>query len=152
MKNVLKEDGSINGFFRKKGHGAKKNVVAFSQQCPREMEPDSTGIIILRDRCSVSFWFGIGVNILRSFYLNSSQLKYSVILVSGVQYSDSTLPYITWCSSQQVHSFIPFTCFPHPPHLPSGYHQFAFYSEASGSWFASFFFPLLVCLLNSPYE
>lgn len=57
MKYVLKEDSSINGFFRKKGGDAKKNVAVFNQQCPREMAPDSIGIIILRDRCSALVWF-----------------------------------------------------------------------------------------------
>ena len=35
----------------------------------------------------------------KSFYSNSSQLTYSVVLVSSIQYSDSTLPYNTWCWS-----------------------------------------------------
>jgi len=44
---------------------------------------------------------------------------YNVILVSGVQYSDPTLPYNTWCSSQQVHPLIPITHLTHPPtHCP----------------------------------
>ena len=34
------------------------------------------------------------------------------MLVSGVLYSDATLLYIIWCSSQQVHSFIPIPFLP----------------------------------------
>ena len=61
------------------------------------------------------YWNIIFVN----FYLNSSQLIYSVILVTSVQYNDSALPYITQCSSQ-VPSLIPITYIFHPPaHLPS---------------------------------
>lgn len=74
MKNILKGDGNINGFFRKKGGGAKKNVAVFNQQCPREMEPDSTGILILRDRCFALVWFGFGVNILFEKLLLTFQL------------------------------------------------------------------------------
>ena len=29
---------------------------------------------------------------------NSAELRYRVMLVSSGQYSDSTLPYISWCS------------------------------------------------------
>ena len=46
-------------------------------------------------------------------FLFKFQLTYGVILVSGVQYSDSTLLYNTHCSSQQVYSFFPITFFPH---------------------------------------
>lgn len=55
MKNVLKEGGGISGFFRKEGRGVakKKNLEIFILQCPREMDTDSAGIMILRDRCSV---------------------------------------------------------------------------------------------------
>ena len=42
--------------------------------------------------------------------------------------SDSTPTHNTWCSSQQVHSLIPITCFTHPVHLPSGI------SELSSCW------------------
>ena len=58
---------------------------------------------------------------LLSFYLNSSWLTYSVILVLGIKCSNSALPYNTWCSSQVQllnphHLFHPST----PTHLPSG--------------------------------
>lgn len=33
---------------------AKKNLAVFTQQCPREVDTDSAGIMILRDRRSVS--------------------------------------------------------------------------------------------------
>ena len=48
-------------------------------------------------------------------FLFKFQLVNLVILVSGVRYSDSTLPYNNQCSSQQVHSSIPITYFTHPP-------------------------------------
>lgn len=38
-----------------------------------------------------------------SVYFNSSIVTYGVLLVAGVQHSDSALPYITWCSLQQVY-------------------------------------------------
>ena len=50
-----------------------------------------------------------------NFYLYSSQLTYSAILVSGVEFSDSSLTYNTQCSSQQVPSLIPIS---HLAHLP----------------------------------
>lgn len=42
---------------------------------------------------------------------------FNTVLVSGVQLSDSTFPYITRCSSQQVHSPYPSPTLPipHPP-------------------------------------
>ena len=48
------------------------------------------------------------------FYFSPSYLTYGVILVSGIQYSDSTIPYITQCPSQ-VHSQILITYLTHPP-------------------------------------
>lgn len=56
MKNLLKEDGTTNGFFIKKGGATNKNVAIFNQQCPTETEPDSADIRILRDRCCFLFW------------------------------------------------------------------------------------------------
>ena len=58
-------------------------------------------------------------------FLFQFQLTYSVILVSGVQYSDSTLWYNTQGSSQQVPSLILITIslIPHN-YLPSGTYQF----------------------------
>ena len=73
-----------------------------------------------------------------SVHLNSGQFTDRVILVSGVQYTDSTLPYNTQ-GSAQVASLTPITCFTHPPtHLPSRSHQFVLYGYESVSW--------LVCL------
>lgn len=60
------------------------------------------------------------------FYFNSS----AVNIISGIQYSDSTILYITQWSSQQVHSLLPFTYFTHlSAHLPSSNHQFVLYIE-----------------------
>ena len=59
-----------------------------------------------------------------SFYLNSSYLTYNVTSVPSVQYSDSTLPYNTWCSSPQVRSLIPIAYLTHLlTHLPNGNHR-----------------------------
>ena len=49
------------------------------------------------------------------FHLNSSWLAYSAILVSSVEYSDSTVPYHAWCSSLQVNSLVPITYLTNPP-------------------------------------
>ena len=68
-----------------------------------------------------------------------------VKLVSGVEFSDSSLMYNTQCSSQ-VPSLIPITYFTHPPLPRSGYHQFVLYS-LSLLWFAflSIFLFLPLC-------
>ena len=70
-----------------------------------------------------------------NFYLNSSWLTYSVILVSGVQYSDSTVLYITQCSSPSV--------LPNPHHLfnPSP-HQSPLWSPSICSLVKSLFLGL----------
>lgn len=62
-------------------------------------------------------------------YLFKSQVvNISVTLLSDVQFSDLTVPYITWCWSQ-VQSVIPITYLTHPStYLPSGDHQCVLYS------------------------
>ena len=45
-------------------------------------------------------------------------LSYSIVLVSGLEFSDSSLTYNTGCSSQQVPSLIPVTHLAHSPHPP----------------------------------
>lgn len=52
-----------------------------------------------------------------SFYLNTSYLTYSATLVSHVESSDSSVPYITQ-SSPQVPSLMPTTRLTHPSPLP----------------------------------
>lgn len=52
--------------------------------------------------------------VILSFYFNFTSLTYSVILISGAQNSDSTLPDITLCSAQ-VQFLSPITYSPIPP-------------------------------------
>ena len=87
-----------------------------------------------------------------SFYSNSRWLAYRVMLVSRVEFSDSSLTYNTQCSSRQVPSLMPITHLAHPPSPLS-----LFSIVKNLLWFASlFFFPLpyihLFCFLNSTYE
>lgn len=61
-----------------------------------------------------------------SIYINSSEVACSVILVSGVQYSSSTLPYLVLITSILLslrHLFPPSL-----PHFPSGNHECVLYS------------------------
>jgi len=75
-------------------------------------------------------------------FLFYSQLTYSITLFSGVQHSDSTVPYNTQYSSQQVHSFIPITYFNHPPPTFLLVTISLFSIVESVSYFLSLFFPL----------
>ena len=67
----------------------------------------------------------------------SSWLSYSVIEVSGVQYSDSTLPCNTWCSSQHLPSLSSTSYFsPFPVPFKSIFHLKIWYSYSSQLWHA----------------
>ena len=59
------------------------------------------------------------------FYLDPSSLTYSVLMISGVEFSDSSLTCNTQCFSQQVPSFMPLTHLAHSPtQHPSSNPQF----------------------------
>ena len=75
------------------------------------------------------------------FYINSSQLTYSVTLVLGVEFSESSLTYNTQCSSQ-VPSLVPIT---HLAHLPP-----TFLHQPIMVWFSLSFFPLpiFICFVS----
>ena len=89
------------------------------------------------------------------FYFNSNTVTYSVILVSGVQYSNATFLYHTCCSSQ-VHSLIPITVSPlSPPTSPQV--TISLFFRAKNLFlglplFNSPSFALLFCFLNSTNE
>ncbi|XP_077935650.1 uncharacterized protein LOC144378734 isoform X2 [Halichoerus grypus] len=59
----------------------------------------------------------------RCFYIHlekKAKIRTQDLAISDAQYSDSAIPYLTQCSSQQMSSLIPITYFTHPAtHLPS---------------------------------
>ena len=63
-----------------------------------------------------------------SFYFSSTQLTYSVLLVSGIQYSKSTIAYITMLTmtSALLNLYHLFNLFPSP--FPLVNHQFVLYN------------------------
>lgn len=89
-----------------------------------------------------------------SFYLDYSQITYHIIIVSGIQYSDSTLPFNTPFSSQQVLSLISIPYLTRPPtHLPSvAITLFSVVKSLFPGLHLSLFSPLLVSFLNSTHK
>ena len=71
----------------------------------------------------MGMWEGCSLHIHAFFFvlnLNPSQLTHGVIMISGLELSDSSLTYNTQCSSQQVSSLMLLTHLVHPPtQLPS---------------------------------
>ena len=85
-----------------------------------------------------------------NFNLNSSSLKYSVILVSGVEFSDSSLTCKTQCSTQ-VPSLTrhPFNPSPPPTAPPSTLSLFSVVKVSYGL-LPSLFppFPMFICFMS----
>ena len=77
----------------------------------------SLGLIFLFNEVFLvfAFFFFLFFKILQSFYLYSNWLTYSIVLVSGIEFSDSSLTDNTQYSSQQVPSSV---LTPHLAHLP----------------------------------
>ena len=113
----------------------------------------------------MGMWEGCSLHIHAFFFvlnLNPSQLTHGVIMISGLELSDSSLIYNTQCSSQQVSYLIPLAPLAHPPPntLPATLNLFSVFRGLL--WFVSLSvfilfvlsFPHvhLFCILNSTYE
>ena len=88
--------------------------------------------------------------------LNYSQLTYSVIFVSGVEINDLSFTYNTQCSSQQMPSLILITNLAHhplPTSLPATFSLFCIVRGLFYGFLSFIFLHIHVfCLLNSSYK